>query len=70
MEKIVGKTIVFTDIHCGLSSNKESRLKICANVVISMLKYIKQHNVKNLIFMGDWFHERAAINSNTINVAY
>ena len=33
MDELQGKTIIFTDLHCGLAGNKLSRLNICVNVV-------------------------------------
>ena len=69
MDKISGKTLIFTDIHCGLAGNKTSRLNICIMVVKEMLKAIKDRGIENIVFAGDWFHNRNTLDLNTINVS-
>lgn len=70
MFELNGKTLVSTDWHFGLKSNSESRLKICIDVMKAHLKEIQASGISNVICCGDVFHERNAINSNTLNVAY
>lgn len=69
MYKLTGKTLIFTDLHCGLAGNKTSRLNICVNVVNEIAQAVANGNVKNVIFGGDWFHSRSTLDVNTINVA-
>lgn len=45
MDKISGKTLIFTDIHCGLAGNKTSRLNICIMVVKEILKAVKDRGI-------------------------
>jgi len=70
MEKILGKTLITTDWHLGLKSNSKNRLAIVVNVVKELITYIKNNDIKTLIFAGDLFHCRTAIDVNVINVAY
>jgi predicted MPP superfamily phosphohydrolase len=69
MDILTGNTIIFTDLHCGLSGNKLSKLKICINACNSIIKTANEKNVKNIIFAGDWFHSRSLLDTNTINVS-
>lgn len=69
MDILQGKTIIFTDIHCGLSGNKLSRLKVCVNACKSVIKAAEKHKAENVIFAGDWFHSRSLLDTNTINVS-
>lgn len=69
MTSFNGKTIVFSDMHCGLSGNKVSRLNICAKAVEEMTTFAEREGVENMIFGGDWFHSRSMLDNNTINVS-
>ena len=70
MEKhLTGKTLVFTDLHVGLSGNKETKLGICKDVVAQIAAGSRRHGVKNIIFCGDWFHSRTTLDVNSVNVA-
>ena len=70
MIKITGPTIIFTDHHFGLKGNSPSRQKIGVSVIKSIISYAKSHNVKNIIFAGDYFHQRNALSVDTINIAF
>lgn len=69
MIELNGKSLLFTDLHCGLSNNKTSRLNICIKVVKDMLNSIKTEKIHNVIFAGDLFHSRTTLSVDTINVA-
>lgn len=56
MEKIEGKTLVFTDQHFGVKGNSPSRQRIGVLVTKKMLDAIEHDNIKNIIFCGDYFH--------------
>lgn len=70
MEKIIGKTLIFTDLHLGLKNASKSRLTICVNVIKEIISFIKNNNVKNIIFLGDWNHSRTLTENNVLNVSY
>lgn len=69
MDILHGNTIIFTDLHCGLSGNKLSRLKICVSACKSIIKTAVSNKVENIIFAGDWFHSRSLLDTNTVNVS-
>lgn len=69
MQELNGKTLIFTDLHCGLAGNKISRLNICVKVVKEIVAAVKVHGVKNVVFGGDWYHSRTTLDVNTINVS-
>ena len=69
MYKLTGETIIFTDLHCGLAGNRQSRLNICVNVIHEIAKRAKASRIRNIVFGGDWFHSRSTLDVNTINVA-
>lgn len=56
MEKITGKTLVFTDQHFGVKGNSPLRQKIGAMAIKSMLDAISRDNIGSIIFCGDYFH--------------
>ena len=60
---------MFTDLHCGLAGNRQSRLNICVKVVDEIRDAAEKNGVKNIVFGGDWFHSRSTLDVNTINVA-
>ena len=70
-----GDSLVFTDIHFGLRNDSVSRLDICVKVIDDIIARIAEekkssrNGISNIIFCGDWFHVRNAINVNTMNVA-
>jgi DNA repair exonuclease SbcCD nuclease subunit len=65
---INGKTLLFTDIHFGLKNNSTLKLKICVNVIKTLVETIKKNKIENCIFAGDLFHNRINLSVDTINV--
>lgn len=70
MDQLIGKTLVFTDHHFGVKGNSPSRQKIGAIAIKSILDTIAKENVSNIIFCGDYFHQRNALTVDTLNIAY
>ena len=70
MQDITGKTLVFTDLHIGLAGNKESRLKMCIEVIKQVIKAVKAEKISNVLFCGDWHHSRTSLDSNALNISY
>jgi metallophosphoesterase superfamily enzyme len=56
MDKLIGKTIVFTDQHFGVKGNSPLRQKIGALVIKKLLDAIDRRQISNVIFCGDYFH--------------
>lgn len=60
---------IFSDLHLGLKQDSvvwhEIALKWCDEFV----KELKKRNIKDIIFLGDFFHHRNTISVNTLHVA-
>ena len=70
MIELNGKTLVFTDQHFGIKSNSPKRQIIGAKAIKCILNEISAKNIKNIIFCGDYFHQRNALTVDTLNIAY
>lgn len=63
-------TLIFTDIHFGLRLNSEIYLKIAQDNIRWIESLVEEHNIDNIIFCGDWFHQRASVSVNTMHKSY
>lgn len=70
MDRLVGKTLVFTDQHFGVKSNSPLRQRIGALAVKKLLDAIDKDCIQNIVFCGDYFHQRNALTVDTLNIAY
>lgn len=70
MQKIRGKTVIWSDQHFGIKGNSPSRQKICVDVVRKLAEFVKAENVTTIISAGDWFHSRSQVDVSTMNIAY
>ena len=70
MNQIDGKAIIFTDLHLGLKSASKSRLAIGIQAVKEVIAYASKHDIKNVLFLGDWNHVRVSTENNVLNVSY
>ena len=71
MVKKLTKTASFTDIHWGAKSNSKQHNQDCLNYIDWFCSQVqKDRNIDNIIFMGDWFENRSAINVSTMKYAY
>lgn len=63
------KIALFTDVHLGI--NKDSNLKLNAIIksIENMIDICEKKNVKEIFFLGDWFHNRNFININTLHTS-
>ena len=59
----------FSDLHIGLRGDNIGRLEICEKTVDNIIKLVTKLQLKYVVFGGDLFHSRTALNVNTINVA-
>jgi DNA repair exonuclease SbcCD nuclease subunit len=66
MTNLFKKAAVFTDIHFGLKSNSLQHNADCANFVDWFIKTAKEEGCETCLFLGDWNHNRAAINIQTL----
>ena len=67
--KLFGKSLVFTDLHVGISNDKASRQKIAENLIDEIIDRIETEGVKQVFFLGDLFHQRTSIEVTSLNVA-
>ena len=65
----MSKSLIFTDIHFGINSDKPSRQKIAANVVDELVQVCEINGISRIFFLGDLFHHRTSIEVSTLNLA-
>jgi len=69
--KKLQKTATFTDIHWGAKANSNQHNQDCIDYVEWFCQQIKADpEIDNIIFLGDWFENRSAINVSTLTYAY
>ena len=66
MSNLFKRAAVFTDIHWGLKSNSLQHNIDCTNFVDWFIETAKKENCETCLFLGDWNHNRAAINIQTL----
>ena len=64
-----GKSLIFTDLHVGISNDKPSRQKIAEKVIDEIIGRIEMEGIRQVFFLGDLFHQRTAIEVTSLNVA-
>ena len=67
----LNKSAMFTDIHFGKHNNSEMHNYDCLNFI----KWFKEEtekdkDVDHIVFLGDWFEHRSAVNGLTLNIAH
>ena len=60
------KVAVCTDIHFGLKSNSLQHNQDCSNFIDWFIATAKEQGCETGMFLGDWSHQRAAINMQTL----
>jgi DNA repair exonuclease SbcCD nuclease subunit len=66
MTNLFKKAATFTDIHWGLKNNSIQHNTDCTNFVDWFIETAKKQNCETCFFLGDWHHNRAAINIQTL----
>ena len=61
------KAIAFTDIHFGLKSNSLLHNQDCERFVDWVIETAKEQGCETGMFLGDWHHQRASINLQTLH---
>jgi DNA repair exonuclease SbcCD nuclease subunit len=65
------KSACFTDIHFGKKNNSDQHNADCLNYIDWFCEKVRQENdVDHIVFLGDWFEHRNAINVQTLNKAW
>jgi DNA repair exonuclease SbcCD nuclease subunit len=66
MTNLFKKVAVCTDIHFGLKSNSLMHNQDCADFIDWFIETAKTNGCETGMFLGDWSHQRAAINMQTL----
>jgi DNA repair exonuclease SbcCD nuclease subunit len=66
MTNLFKKVAVCTDIHFGLKSNSSVHNQDCSNFIDWFIATAKENGCETGMFLGDWSHQRAAINMQTL----
>lgn len=64
MEKF--EFLMFTDLHLGVHNNNDIWLDSSITLAKTMVDKCIEKNITNVIFLGDFFHDRRSINTKTI----
>lgn len=65
--KLFEKSISFTDIHLGMKNNSAAHNQDCIDFVVEMIEVAKERGIKTCFFVGDFFHNRSAVNISTLD---
>ena len=65
MLTINGDTLITSDWHFGLNGDSDIKFNILSKAIDKMFEFIKENKIKNLIFCGDFFHNRVKVDSTT-----
>ena len=66
MTNLFKKVAVCTDIHFGLKSNSLQHNQDCSDFIDWFIATAKENGCETGMFLGDWSHQRAAINMQTL----
>ena len=66
MTNLFRKVAVCTDIHFGLKSNSLVHNQDCSDFIDWFIETAKANGCETGMFLGDWSHQRAAINMQTL----
>ena len=67
MTQFFNKAACFTDIHFGMKNNARQHNIDCENFVTWFIEEAKKRGSETCIFLGDWHHHRATLNTSTLN---
>ena len=62
------KLAVFTDLHLGIKSDDHKWHKVALEWADSMIGKLSKEGIDNIVFLGDFFHNRSTISVDTLNV--
>jgi DNA repair exonuclease SbcCD nuclease subunit len=63
------KVCVISDLHLGVHTNSAVWHEIAINWANWLAKELSRKNIKDIIFCGDWHHNRSEISVNTLQVS-
>jgi DNA repair exonuclease SbcCD nuclease subunit len=65
----MSKVAIFSDLHLGIKQDSAVWHKIALEWCNWFIKELKKSKIKDVIFLGDFFHTRNTISANTLHVA-
>ena len=65
----IDKTVIFSDIHFGLSKNSSKKMETANDFITYLIKHYK-NKADSIIFCGDYHHARENLNVHTWNQSY
>lgn len=63
------KVAIFSDLHLGIYANSEKWHDVALNWATWMANELKSKNIKDILFLGDFFHNRSELSVQTLHVA-
>ena len=63
------KAAIFSDLHLGIYGNSEQWHKVALEWVSWIVKDLNSKKIKDIFFLGDFFHNRSEISVQTLHVA-
>jgi DNA repair exonuclease SbcCD nuclease subunit len=63
------KVAIFSDLHLGIKQDSTVWHKIAIEWCNWFVKELKKNKIKDVVFLGDFFHTRNTISANTLHVA-
>ena len=63
------KVAIFSDLHLGIKQDSPTWHNIALNWCDWFISELEKRNIKQVVFLGDFFHTRNAISANTLHVA-
>ncbi|KAI9549490.1 putative non-transporter ABC protein [Daphnia sinensis] len=67
MTNLFKKAAVFTDLHLGHKNNSEQHNQDCIDFIEWFIQTAKKEGCETCFFLGDWNHNRATINIQTLH---
>lgn len=64
------KAAAFTDIHFGAKNNSDQHNQDCLNFIKWFCGNAINNKADHVVFLGDWFENRSAINVSTLHYSY
>lgn len=69
VKRMMGKIAIFSDLHLGVHQNNDFWLGISNKWADWYISKLKENNINEIIFCGDFFHYRDEISVKTLNFA-
>lgn len=64
------KYLLVADTHIGIKKSSEKYHEVVQNLFVEILDVCEKRNIRTVIHLGDFFHERKATNTKTLNIAH